>query len=320
MELIRGLHNLGPAHRPCVATIGAFDGVHLGHQAVIRQLQAKAAEFALPSTVIVFEPLPREYLAPLDAPARIMSFREKFLALEDLGVDRLLRIHFNEELRSTSAQAFLERIFVRGLGVRYIVLGDDFRFGNDREGDIKLIKQQGLRYGYEAGSTETFELEGERVSSTRIRRALADGDFVLGERLLSRPYRISGKVVYGRQLGRELGFPTANMELHRLRSPLSGVYAVTVSGAGLEAAPAVANVGTRPTVNDSIRANLEVHVLEGKPQLYGKHLEVTFLHKLRDEEKFDSVPNLQQQIERDVAAARSWLAAHGNGSGKVRAG
>jgi riboflavin kinase/FMN adenylyltransferase len=290
-----------------VATIGAFDGVHLGHQAVIRQLQKKAAELKLPTVVIVFEPLPREYLAPLEAPARLMSFREKALALAEQGVDRLLRIRFNEELRCTSAQAFIERIFVDGLGVRYVVLGDDFRFGNDREGDVALIQQQGAYHGYQAGATETRLLDGERVSSTRIRKALAEGDFALAERLLSRPYSIAGKVIYGRQLGRQLGFPTANMELHRLRSPLSGVYTVSVDGAGLRAAQGVANVGTRPTVNESIRANLEVHLLQGAPQLYGKHIEVTFLHKLREEEKFASVEALRQQIAADIDTAHEWF-------------
>ncbi|TXS91352.1 bifunctional riboflavin kinase/FAD synthetase [Parahaliea maris] len=309
MELIRGLHNLRPNHRGCVATIGAFDGVHLGHQAVINHLQGKAREFGLPSVVIVFEPLPRESLAPLSAPARLMSFREKFRALEALGVDRVLRIRFTESLRSKTAQSFVDDVLVAGLGVRYVVLGDDFRFGNAREGDLEFMREQGVRYGFEAEPTSTSELGGERISSTRIRKALADADFALAERLLSRPYSISGKVVYGRQLGQSLGFPTANMELHRLRSPLSGVYVVSVSGAGLNAAAGVANVGTRPTVNDSIKANLEVHLLDCDRNLYGKHIDVTFRHKLRDEAKFDSVEQLREQIGRDIACARQWLAA-----------
>jgi len=290
-----------------VATIGAFDGVHLGHQAVIEHLLDRARELAVPAVVIVFEPLPREYLEPLKAPARLMSFREKFRALAALGVDRVLRIRFTEELRNKSAQAFVDEVFVAGLGVRYVVLGDDFRFGNDRQGDVDFIKAQGLRNNYQAGSTPTLEFEGQRVSSTRIRKALAEADFQLAETLLSRPYSIAGKVVYGRQLGRQLGFPTANLELHRLRAPLSGVYVVSVNGAGLSAAPGVANVGTRPTVNDSIKANLEVHLLDRKASLYGKHIQVTFLHKLREEQKFDSVPQLREAIEKDVARARDWF-------------
>jgi len=310
MELIRGLHNMRPRHRGCVVTIGAFDGVHLGHQAVIRHLLDKSLELAVPSLVIVFEPLPREYFSPLKAPARIMSFREKFFAMRALGVDRLLRVQFNESLREMSAQQFLDDIFVTGLGVRYVVLGDDFRFGNDREGDLEFIRQQGQRYGYEARSTPTFSIDGERVSSTRIREALESADFAGAERLLGRPYTISGKVIYGRQLGQTLGAPTANLHLDRLRAPLSGVYVVEVSGAGLEAAVGVANVGVRPTVDDSIRANLEVHLLDREVGLYGQHIDVTFRYKLRDEKKFGSVEELKENIARDIENTRTWLGRH----------
>ncbi|MCB1699213.1 MAG: bifunctional riboflavin kinase/FAD synthetase [Pseudomonadales bacterium] len=307
MELIRGLHNMRPRHRDCVVTIGAFDGVHLGHQAVIRHLLGKSRELGVPSLVIVFEPLPREYFSPLKAPARIMSFREKFYAMRELGVDRLLRVQFNESLREMSAQQFLDDIFVSGLGVRYVVLGDDFRFGNDREGDLEFIRQQGPRYGYEARPTPTLSVDGERVSSTRIREALESADFAEAERLLGRAYSISGKVVYGRQLGQTLGTPTANLELHRLRAPLSGVYVVEVSGAGLERAPGVANVGVRPTVDDSIKANLEVHLLDREIGLYGQHIDVTFRHKLRDEQKFGSVDELRENIATDIENTRGWL-------------
>ena len=310
MELIRGLHNMRPRHRGCVVTIGAFDGVHLGHQAVIRHLLQKSSELGVPSVVIVFEPLPREYFAPIEAPARIMSFREKFFALQALGVDRLMRLRFNEQLRTMTAQQFLDDIFVTGLGVRYIVLGDDFRFGNDREGDLEFIKEQGRRYGYRAGPTPTESIGGERVSSTRIRRALEAADFAEAERLLGRPYSISGKVIYGRQLGQTIGTPTANLELRRLRAPLSGVYAVEVSGAGLEAAWGVANVGVRPTIDDSIKANLEVHLLDREIGLYGQHIEVTFRHKLRDEKKFETMEELMLNIARDIDNTRDWFVRH----------
>ena len=310
MELIRGLHNMRPRHRGCVVTIGAFDGVHLGHQAVIRHLLEKSAELGLPSTIIVFEPLPREYFSPLKAPARIMSFREKFFALRDLGVDRLLRVRFNERLRGMSAQQFVDDIFVAGLGVRYVVLGDDFRFGNDREGDLEFIRQQGPRYGYEARPPPTLSMDGQRVSSTRIREALEQADFAEAARLLGRPYSISGKVVYGRQLGQTLGTPTANLELRRLRAPLNGVYAVQVSGAGLEGVLGVANVGVRPTVDDSIKANLEVHLLDREIGLYGQHIEVTFRYKLREEKKFGSVDELRENIARDIENTRAWFDRH----------
>jgi len=299
---------LRPAHRGCVATIGAFDGVHCGHKAVVSQLLKKSEELALPSIVIVFEPLPREYFAPLNAPARLTSFREKFLAFETMGVDRILRIRFTEQLQTMSAQAFIDTIFVEGLAVSHVALGDDFRFGNDREGDFRLLSQQGKCHGFDVEPTVTFVSDGQRVSSTRIRQALAEADFALAERLLGRPYSISGKVVYGRQLGRSLGFPTANLELHRLRAPLSGVYAVEVSGAGLERVQAVANIGTRPTVQDSIKANLEVHLLNRDVNLYGQRIDVAFGHKLREEKKFESMDELTENIARDVENARLWFA------------
>ena len=307
MELIRGLHNLRPRHRGCVATIGAFDGVHLGHQAVMHHLRDKAAELDLPSVVIVFEPLPREFFSPVQAPARIMSFREKFQAMGQLGVDRLLRIRFNESLRTMSAKQFIEEVFVGGLGVRYIVLGDDFRFGNDRQGDVRYIQQQGEVHGYSAGPTPTFSWQGERVSSTRIREALEAAEFERAEQMLGRPYSISGKVVYGRQLGQTIGTPTANLELRRLRAPLSGVYAVKVNGAGLCDAPGVANVGVRPTVDDSIKANLEVHLIDREVELYGQHIDVSFLHKLREEKKFASLDELKENIAKDIESSRAWF-------------
>lgn len=307
MELIRGLHNLRPRHRGCVATIGAFDGVHLGHQAVIGHLLEKSAALGLPSLIIVFEPLPREYFSPLEAPARIMSFAEKFRALAALGVDRLLRIRFNAQLRKMSAEQFVDDIFVAGLGVRYVVLGDDFRFGADRQGDLEFLRERGRECGFEAVPTDTCEVRGQRVSSTRIRRALENADFAAAEAMLGRPYSISGRVVYGRQLGRDMGIPTANLQLRRLRAPLSGVYGVEVSGGGLCRARGVANVGVRPTVNDSIVANLEVHLLDRDVELYGRRIDVTFRYKLRDERKFDSVEALRAAIARDIDSTRTWF-------------
>ncbi|MFN2328944.1 MAG: bifunctional riboflavin kinase/FAD synthetase [Chromatocurvus sp.] len=307
MELIRGLHNLRPRHRGCVATIGAFDGVHLGHQAVLSQLVDEAGSLSLPSVVIVFEPLPREYLAPGDAPARLMSFREKCLRLSQLGVDRLLCIRFDESLRRMSAMDFAQTLFVRGLGVRRLVLGDDFRFGREREGDASSLRELGQREGFSTLPTATFAVDGERVSSTRVRDALAEGDLVLASRLLGRDYTISGRVVRGQQLGRELGAPTANVELKRLRSPLAGVFAVRVDGPRLAAVPGVANVGTRPTVSDGIRANLEVHLLEGSPDLYGHRIDVHFVHRFRAEKKYDSLEALRDAIQDDIDTAQRWF-------------
>lgn len=310
MELIRGIHNLRSRHRGCAVTIGAFDGVHRGHRSVLAHLKHKAAALGLPTAVISFEPLPREYFNPEEAPPRIMSFRERTLALAAEGVDRNLVLRFDAALQSMSAEAFLKRVFVDGLGARYIVLGDDFRFGHSREGDLAFLAQQAALHGYEARPTSTVTEAGERISSTRVRDALARGDVTEAEQLLGRPFRLTGRVVKGRQLGRQLGTPTANVALHRRRTPVAGVFAVTVTGAGLDAAPAVANVGVRPTVAETTRANLEVHLLDRTVDLYGERIEVCFHHKLRDEKTFASLDALRAAIDADKAAARAW---HGLG-------
>ncbi|MFT4769536.1 MAG: riboflavin kinase/FMN adenylyltransferase [Glaciecola sp.] len=309
MELLRGLKSLRPQYRPCVATIGAFDGVHLGHQTVVAQLAEQGRKYDLPTTVVTFEPLPREYLAADTAPARLQSFRERFEALAALGVDRLLCLRFDENLRRMSAEQFADRIFVQGLGVRSLVLGDDFRFGHDREGGFSLMQAIGEREGFVTLATSTIEFEGDRISSTRLRNALMQGDFATSRACLGRDYEMSGRVIFGRQLGRTIGTPTANIALRLTSVPLSGVFAVTVSGAGLRDALAIANVGVRPTVSAGSRPNLEVHILDGDHALYGERLRVQFLHKLRDEQRFESVDLLKAQIHQDVDGARSWFAS-----------
>ncbi len=306
MELIRGLHNLRPRHRGCVATIGAFDGVHLGHQAVLRQLIAKGRALGLPSVVIIFEPLPREYFAREQAPARLTNLREKVRVMRRLGVDRLLVIRFCDKIRQMSAMEFIDHVFVESLGIRYLVVGDDLRFGHDRQGDYKLLAKVAAERGYEVADTDTLALSEERISSTRLRQALEQADFALAEKLLGRPYDITGRVIYGRQLGRTLGIPTANLMLHRYRAPLSGVFAVEVMGAGDEPVPGVANVGTRPTV-DGIKALLEVHLFDWQGNLYGKTISVAFRKKLREEQKFGSIDELKLNIERDIQNARAYF-------------
>lgn len=312
MELIRRPSGLRPRHRPCVATLGAFDGVHRGHQAVIEQLRAQARSLGLPSTIITFEPLPREYLQPETAPARLMTLRERIAAIAEFGIDQLLCLRFDEALRTTHAADFTEHILVQGLGIKSLILGDDARFGHEREAGESVIAELGQRYGYEILPMATVKLAGERISSTRVRAALAEADFPLAEQLLGSPYSISGRVVHGRALGRELGAPTANIPLRRLVSPLAGVYAVTVSGAGLSEAPAVANIGVRPTIGDRELHNLEVHVLDGSPALYGQRLIVTPRGKLRGEKKFESLDALRAQIAIDMEEARQFFVAeHG---------
>jgi len=305
LELIRGLHNLRERHRGSVATIGAFDGVHRGHQAVLGDVLTRARMLGLPATVIVFEPLPREYFAPLQSPPRLMSFREKFAVLRDLGIDRVLRIRFDRSFSAMGATEFIRTVFVDGLGARYIVVGDDLRFGHDREGNIEMLREAGARVGFEVKATSTVEVQDERISSTRLRAVLGEGDFAAAEHLLGRPYFMTGKVVYGRQLGAKIGIPTANLELHRYRAALAGVYIVEVRGIGDALLPAVANVGTRPTVDDGIKANLEVHILDFAQDIYGRTIDVIFRKRIREERKFGSLDELKARIGTDVSIART---------------
>jgi riboflavin kinase/FMN adenylyltransferase len=300
---IRGLHNLRPWHRGCVATIGSFDGVHLGHQAILRQLRQSAEAQGVPSVVIVFEPQPHEFFSGQQAPARLMRLREKVQALFAAGVDRVLCLQFNETLRSLSAQTFIERILVQGLGIRHLVVGDDFRFGCDRRGDFALLQEAGRQWGFSVSDTCTLLLHGERVSSTRIRGLLEQGEFALAEELLGRPYSITGRVTYGQQLGRKLGVPTANIHLRRYRSPLQGVFAVSAQ-LGERSFQGVANVGVKPTVNGTGKPVLEVHLFDFSEVIYGSSVAVTFHRKLRDEQKFASLEALQAQLQVDIQQAK----------------
>lgn len=306
MELIRGLHNLRPRHRECVTSIGAFDGVHLGHRAVLQQLVEKGRQLNLPTVVVVFEPLPREFFAPEKAPSRLMSFREKFVALKALGIDRVLRIHFTPAFRQLNAEEFIQQVFVRGLASRYVIVGDDFRFGHDRTGNFAVLQSAGRENDFEVVATSTFEIDKERVSSTRIRKALESADFELAENLLGRPYSIIGKVMLGQQLGRTLDAPTANVEPHRIRVALAGVYAVKVLF-NEKQYYGVANVGIRPTVNDRVKAILEVHLLDFNDNIYGKTIEVVFCKKIRDEKKFDSFDELKKSIHQDFFDGREYF-------------
>lgn len=306
MELIRGLHNLRPWHRGCVATIGNFDGVHLGHQAVLGQLADKAAGLGLPALVITFEPHPQEFFAGPGAPARLTRWREKVLMLRRFAVDRVLCLGFNHAFSALTAETFVYDILVRRLGIRCLIVGDDFRFGHGRHGDLTMLKAAGQAFGFQVVNMHTFDVDGQRVSSTRIRQALNQGDLATADKLLGRPYRMSGRVVHGDQRGRLIGFPTANIYLHRKVSPLLGVYAVHVFGLDREPHNAVANIGVRPTV-DGRKCLMEVHLLDFNEEIYGRHVQVAFLKKLRDERRFESVDALQQQIRKDVESAQTYF-------------
>lgn len=290
-------------------TIGAFDGVHLGHQAVLGQLIARGREMGLPTTVVVFEPLPREYFAPREAPPRLMSFREKFLALQALGIDRVLRIRFTRQFREMKAREFLLKVFVEGLGCQYAIVGDDAHFGKDRSGNIGMLREIGKECGFGVASASSVTLDTDRVSSTLIRAALEAADFAAAENMLGKPFSISGRVIVGQQLGRTLQIPTANLELHRLRAPLSGVYAVQVM-VGERCLQGVANIGTRPTIDDSLKAILEVHILDFDEDIYRQTISVVFRYKIRDEQKFESIEVLRQQITNDIDKAREYFSRH----------
>jgi len=261
MELVRGLHNLRPEHRGCAATIGSFDGIHLGHQAVLTQLAAEGRERRLPVTLITFEPQPREYFMPEEAPPRLTRFREKLEVLQHCGVDRVVCLRFNAWLASLTADEFIQRIMLDGLAVKYLVVGDDFRFGKGRIGDYALLQQAGETHGFPVVTMPTFNVGNHRVSSTRIRVALNEGDFSSAEALLGRPYWMSGRVAHGDKRGRTIGFPTANIFMHRNAVPVNGVFAVEMCGIDDRPIAGVANVGTRPTVDGS-RALLEVHLFD----------------------------------------------------------
>ncbi|HEB60029.1 MAG TPA: bifunctional riboflavin kinase/FAD synthetase [Gammaproteobacteria bacterium] len=306
MELIRGLHNLRPRHRGCVATIGNFDGVHLGHQEVLGQLAERAGGLGLPTTLITFEPQPLEYFAPERAPARLTRLREKLQALWRFSVDRVLLLPFNRQLAEKTAAEFIQQILVDGLAVKYLVVGDDFRFGRGREGDFDTLVSAGAQHGFQVVNMHTYSVDGERVSSTRVREALNRGDMRAAERLLGRHYRMSGRVRHGDRLGRELGFPTANIWLHRQVTPLEGIFAVEVFGLEREPLAAVASIGNRPTV-DGTRTILEVYIFDFDAEIYGHYLQVSFLHKLRDQLKFDSLEALREQIARDVQDTREFF-------------
>ena len=310
MELIRGIHNLRERHRGCVATIGNFDGVHLGHRAILRQVAEKAKQLGVASTVMVFEPQPREFFAPETAPARLMTFREKCEVLAELGVDRVLCVKFNAQFCGQSAQEFCDGVLVKGLGIKHLVVGDDFRFGNDRSGDFQFLKKQGNSHGFTVENTHTFEWHGERVSSTRIRECLEQDDFKSASVMLCKPFFMSGRVVHGQKLGRTIGVPTANVLPKRVRTPVSGVFAVEVRGLGEKgkAQQGVANLGTRPTVGgDQVR--LEVHLLNFNQDIYGQYIQVMFRHKIRDEQKFDGLDALKAAIQNDIETAKTFFNA-----------
>ena len=306
MEIINGLHNLRSRHRGCVLTIGNFDGVHRGHRQLIDALCEKAKAVGVPSLLMTFEPQPREFFAGTKLPARLTRFREKVYLLDQTPLDRLLCLPFNERTANIEADWFAKDFVVDQVGAKHLVIGDDFRFGRGREGDFALFERYGQIHGYSVSAMSTL-LQGEaRISSTLIREILAAGDFTAAANLLGHEYFIMGRVVYGRQLGRQLNVPTANIRLQRYRAALEGVYCVTVEGIAGAVRHGIANIGVRPTV-DGKEPLLEVHVFDYTGNLYGDLIKVTFKQKLREEQAFDSIDALKTQINQDIEQARHYF-------------
>ncbi|HXQ63629.1 MAG TPA: bifunctional riboflavin kinase/FAD synthetase [Steroidobacteraceae bacterium] len=309
MQLVRGLSHLKADARGAAVAIGNFDGVHLGHQALVRAVRERAAASGARPVVLTFDPHPREFFDPAGAPPRLMRVVEKCMALAALGVERLVIVRFDARLQQQSAEEFIRRMLVESLGARHVVVGEGFRFGCRRDGTVATLRDAGAVYGFEVVTIPSVELDGARVSSTRVREALATGDLATAGRLLGRRFVLGGRVITGARLGRQLGFATANMRLHRPKLPLSGVFAVQVHGAdGRELRDGVASLGTRPTVH-GVEPLLEAHLFDYTGDLYGRRLSVEFVAKLRDEERFPSLAALTEQMHRDAARAREILAA-----------
>ncbi|MDP1645356.1 MAG: bifunctional riboflavin kinase/FAD synthetase [Thiobacillus sp.] len=306
---MRITHGFRPLGTPHAVTIGNFDGLHLGHQAMLARLQDVARSRGLPSCVLSFEPHPREFFTPDQAPARLSSLREKAECLRRIGIDRLHVFHFDRAFSALTAEAFIEQVLGRTLQARYVLVGDDFRYGAKRAGDFALLESLGQSLGFDAESLPMVEVAGERASSTAVRSALAAGELKHAARLLGRPYSISGRVVHGDKLGRDIGFPTANIQLKHNRPPLLGIFAVELYGLNSAPLPGVASLGKRPTVKKPDAAPvLEVHLFDFNADIYGRRVRVDFLHKLRDEEKYPDLDSLAAQIKRDVDNAKHYLA------------
>ncbi|MFM7524696.1 MAG: bifunctional riboflavin kinase/FAD synthetase [Betaproteobacteria bacterium] len=314
MRVFRGLPN-AESRRPCALTIGNFDGVHRGHRALLEQLSAAAARLHVETAVMTFETHPREYFAQLSgdesrAPRRIANLRDKLQALADCGINRVIVEHFNASFAAQSAENFIKDVLVDGLHVKWLIVGDDFRFGAKRSGDLAMLQSAGKEFGFEVVALPTVTHQATRISSSAVREALLAGDFERSRELLGHPYAISGHVQHGRKLGRTIGFPTLNLKIAHRRPALSGIFVVQVHGLAEHPLPAVASLGVRPTVEDNGRVLLEVHLFDYSADCYGKLIRVEFLKKLRDEEKYDDLQTLTQAIDNDAKNARAFFAEH----------
>ncbi|WP_439238784.1 bifunctional riboflavin kinase/FAD synthetase [Lonepinella sp. BR2919] len=306
MQLIRSIHHFPRNFSPCTLTIGNFDGVHLGHQKILTHLKEKARALNLPTVVMIFEPQPREYFQGEKAPARLMRLRDKLDYFQQAGIDYVICTKFDRTFAEQTAQNFISELLVNKLNVKFLSIGDDFHFGQGRQGNFALLQQASQKYGFEVENNRTFCLNELRISSSAIRQALAEDRLADAEKLLGRPYCIWGKVIHGQKLGRTLGFPTANIHLHRQVNPIKGVYAVQVKLNCGQIVQGIANIGQRPTVQGLIQL-LEVHLFDFEQNLYGQNIQVEFCYKLRNEIKFASLEALKQQIQQDADIARAYF-------------
>ncbi|AMO99039.1 riboflavin biosynthesis protein RibF [Collimonas arenae] len=314
MKVFRGLPN-AESRAPCALTIGNFDGVHRGHQVLLAHVRKAATELGLDAAVMTFEPHPREFFArragqPDNMPTRVANLRDKLESLSQAGIDRVIVEHFNASFAAMSPQDFIEKVLVEGLHVKWLMVGEDFCFGARRAGNIATLVEAGKKYGFHVETLPTVMNEGARVSSSAVRAALAAGDFDHARALLGHPYSISGRVVHGKKLGRTIGFPTLNLRVNHKLPALSGIFVVNVHGLSEQPLPAVASIGIRPTVDDSGRVLLESYILDFAGDCYGKLIQVEFLQKLRDEEKYVDLPTLTAAISRDVDNARAYFRQH----------
>jgi riboflavin kinase/FMN adenylyltransferase len=311
MKVFRGLPN-AEARRPCALTIGNFDGVHRGHQALLARVRDAATRLRLSAAVMTFEPHPREFFAQLagdpgKAPARIASLRDKLQSLSDAGIDRVIVEHFNAGFAALSPQDFVEKVLVQGLHVKWLIVGEDFRYGAKRAGDLAMLAEAGKRYGFKVEALPSVTNDGARISSSAVRNALEQGDLMHAKQLLGHAYAISGHVIHGQKLGRSIGFPTMNLRVAHKRPALSGIFVVQVHGLAGHPLPGVASLGVRPTIDDSGRVLLETHVFDYAEHCYGKLICVEFLKKLRDEEKYVDLPTLAAAIASDAEQARAYF-------------
>ena len=308
MYLIRGLSHLESFKNGCVLTIGNFDGLHLGHQTVIKKLVEQGEALALPVVVMTFEPQPLEFFLGDNAPSRLMCLREKVIGMAQLPVDNLLIVRFNQSFANYDAEQFIDSILINKLNVKHLVVGDDFHFGKARRGNFAMLKEKGLLYGFSVEDTGSYEVSGIRTSSTLIRDALGLGDLTQAANLLGHRYSVCGRVAHGDKRGRTIGYPTANIRMFRKNTPINGVFAVIMTGIdGLEF-QGVANVGTRPTVDGGSKVILETHLFDFNKEIYGRYVEVHFYQKIRDELRFESLEALKDQIVKDVAETKKIFA------------